>query len=263
LLERAGAHVVYGVLGLKTHTKLAFVVREEGGRLQRYCHVATGNYNPVTAALYEDLGLLTSREEVTRDVAELLQRLTSGSGSRSYEKLLVAPEGMRSGVLGRIAREARPGGQIAAKMNGLSDPAIIDALYDASCAGAEIDLIVRGICCLRPGVAGLSERIRVRSVLGRYLEHSRIFRFGAPGQGEVWIGSADLMQRNLDLRVEALVKVEDPELKRRIDGLLAVYLDPDSRVWVLAPDGGWKCTGSADVQERIRALALPDITSTT
>jgi len=262
-LERAGAHVVYGVLGLKTHTKLAFVVREEGGRLQRYCHVATGNYNPVTAALYEDLGLLTSREEVTRDVAELLQRLTSGSGSRSYEKLLVAPEGMRSGVLGRIAREARPGGQIAAKMNGLSDPAIIDALYDASCAGAEIDLIVRGICCLRPGVAGLSERIRVRSVLGRYLEHSRIFRFGAPGHGEVWIGSADLMQRNLDLRVEALVKVEDPELKRRIDGLLAVYLDPDSRVWVLAPDGGWKCTGSADVQERIRALALPDITSTT
>jgi polyphosphate kinase len=253
-LERAGAHVVYGVLGLKTHTKLAFVVREEDGRLRRYCHVATGNYNPVTAALYEDIGLLTSREDVTRDVAELFQRLTSGSGSRSYEKLLVAPEGLRAGLLERIAREAHPGGRIVAKVNGLSDPAIIDALYAASGAGAEIDLIVRGICCLRPGVADLSERIRVRSVLGRYLEHSRIFRFGAPGAGEAWIGSADLMQRNLDLRVEALVLVADPALVARIDALLAVYLDPESRVFWLAPDGSWKCSGSSDVQDRLRAL---------
>ncbi len=256
-LERAGAHVVYGVLGLKTHTKLAFVVREEAGRLQRYCHVATGNYNPVTAALYEDVGLFTSREDVTRDVAEMFQRLTSGSGWRSYEKLLVAPEGLRAGMLERIAREARPGGRIIAKLNGLSDPTVIDALYDASAAGAEIDLIVRGICCLRPGVAGLSERIRVRSVLGRYLEHSRIFRFGAPGQGETWIGSADLMQRNLDLRVEALVSVEDSALVARIDALLAIYLDAESRVFCLAPDGSWKCTGSVDVQERIRALTPP------
>ena len=140
-------------------------------------------------------------------------------------------------------------------MNGLSDPAIIDALYAASGAGAEIDLFVRGICCLRPGVAGLSERIRVRSVLGRYLEHSRIYRFGEPGRtGEVWIGSADLMQRNLDLRVEALVKVEDPALVARIDALLAVYLDPESRVFWLTPDGSWKRTGSVDVQERMRAL---------
>jgi polyphosphate kinase len=200
------------------------------------------------------MGLLTSREDVTRDVAELFQRLTSGSGSRSYEKLLVAPEGLRAGLLERIAREARPGGQIAAKVNGLSDPAIIDALYAASSAGAEIDLVVRGICCLRPGVPGLSERIRVRSVLGRYLEHSRIFRFGAPGACEVWIGSADLMQRNLDLRVEALVKVEEPALIARIDALLAAYLDPASRVFWLAPDGSWKCTGSGDVQERLRAL---------
>jgi len=253
-LERAGAHVVYGVLGLKTHTKIAFAVREEDGVLRRYCHVATGNYNSVTAALYEDLGLLTSREDVTRDVAELFQRLTSGSGSRSYEKLLVAPEGLRAGLLERIAREARPGGRIAAKVNGLSDPAVIDALYAASSAGAEIDLIVRGICCLRPGVAGLSERIHVRSVLGRYLEHSRIFRFGEPGNGEIWIGSADLMQRNLDLRVEALVQVEDPELVARIDAILAVYLDPSSRVFWLAPDGSWKCTGSDDVQDRLRAL---------
>jgi polyphosphate kinase len=139
-------------------------------------------------------------------------------------------------------------------VNGLSDPATIDALYAASCAGAEIELIVRGICCLRPGVAGLSERIRVRSVLGRYLEHSRIFRFGQPGAGEVWIGSADLMQRNLDLRVEALVRVDDEALVARIDALLAVYLDPESRVFWLAPDGAWKCTGTIDVQERIRAL---------
>jgi polyphosphate kinase len=252
-LERAGAHVVYGVLGLKTHTKLAFAVREENTRLQRYCHVATGNYNPVTAGLYEDVGLFTSREEVTRDVAELFQRLTSGSGSRSYEKLLVAPEGLRAGMLERIAREARSGGRIAMKLNGLADPAIIDALYAASTAGAEIDLIVRSICCLRPGVAGLSEKIRVRSVLGRYLEHSRIYRFGEAGAGEVWIGSADLMQRNLDLRVEALVKVEDPALVARIDALLEVYLDPESRVFWLAPDGSWKCTGSTDVQERVRA----------
>src|SRR5262249_57119842 len=150
-LERAGAHVVYGVLGLKTHTKLAFVVREEYGRLQRYCHVATGNYNPVTATLYEDLGRLTSRPEVTRDVAELFQRLTSGSGSRSYEKLLVAPEGLRAGMLERIAGQARPGGRIAMKLNGLSDPAIIDALYAPSAAGARIGPIPRGICRPPPG----------------------------------------------------------------------------------------------------------------
>jgi polyphosphate kinase len=262
VLERAGAHVVYGVLGLKTHTKLAYVVREEGGRLQRYCHVATGNYNPVTAALYEDIGLLTSREDVTRDVAELFQRLTSGSSSRNYEKLLVAPEGLRLGLLDRIEREAHPGGRIVVKVNGLSDPATIDALYAASCAGAEVDLIVRGICCLRPGVAGLSERIRVRSVLGRYLEHSRIFRFGRPGSGEAWIGSADLMQRNLDLRVEALVKVDDEALVARIDAILAAYLDPESRVFWLAPDGTWKCTGTVDVQERIRALTPPAAPST-
>jgi polyphosphate kinase len=264
-LERAGAHVVYGVLGLKTHTKLAFVVREEGGRLRRYCHVATGNYNPVTAALYEDLGLFTSREEVTRDVAELFQRLTSGSGLRIYDKLLVAPEGLRRGLIERIAREAdRPGGgRIVAKMNGLSDPRVIDAFYDASCAGVEIDLIVRGICCLRPGVEGLSENIRVRSVLGRYLEHSRIFRFGPFGpdvsehtrsEGEVWIGSADLMERNLDMRVEALVWVDDPALVRRLDEMLGVYLDPASRVWQLGADGSWKCIGSEDVQAKIRAL---------
>jgi polyphosphate kinase len=253
-LERAGAHVVYGVLGLKTHTKLAFVVREERGRLQRYCHVATATTTRSPPGSTRTSACSRAAEEVTRDVAELFQRLTSGSGSRSYEKLLVAPEGLRAGMLERIGREARPGGRIAMKVNGLSDPAIIDALYAASDAGAEIDLIVRSICCLRPGVEALSERIRVRSVLGRYLEHSRIFRFGGPEEGEVWIGSADLMQRNLDLRVEALVRVEDPALVARIDAILAIYLDPESCAFWLAPDGSWKRTGSFDVQERLRAL---------
>ena len=256
-LERAGAHVVYGVIGLKTHAKLAFVVREEDGLLRRYCHVGTGNYNPLTARLYEDLGLLTSREDITRDVAEIFQRLTSGSGSRSYERLLVAPENLQAGVIARIRAEAaRPGGgRIAIKVNGLSDPDTIDALYEASQAGTEIDLIVRGICCLRPGVPGLSERIRVRSVLGRYLEHSRVFRFGPPGEsGEIWIGSADLMQRNLYQRVEALVPVDDSQLRARLDRLFELYLDPDALVWTLQPDATWKPSGRVDVQARIREV---------
>ena len=256
-MERAGAHVVYGVIGLKTHAKLAFVVREEGGGLRRYCHVGTGNYNPVTARLYEDLGLLTSREDITRDVAEIFQRLTSGSGSRNYERLLVAPENLRAGIIERIEAEAArgEGGRIVIKANGLSDPDIIDALYTASQAGTRVDLIARGICCLRPGVKGLSENIRVRSVLGRYLEHSRIFRFGPSDDGgELWIGSADLMQRNLDQRVEAVVPVDDPELRSRLDRLLEIYLDPDAMVWTLHPDATWKRSGHVDVQAKIREL---------
>jgi len=256
-LERAGAHVVYGVLGLKTHAKLAFVLREEGGQLRRYCHVGTGNYNPITARLYEDLGLLTSEDELTRDVAELFQRLTSGSGSRQYDRLMVAPEDLREGLVERIDRESRePDGRIVMKVNSVSDPEVIDALYDASRAGADIDLVVRGICCLRPGVEGLSETIRVRSILGRFLEHSRIFRFGSDARGpEYWIGSADVMGRNLDLRVEALVKVESPALCARLDRLLDVYLDPDARAWALRPDGTWKRTGgSMDVQERLHRM---------
>ncbi|MEM7409600.1 MAG: polyphosphate kinase 1 [Myxococcota bacterium] len=258
-LERAGAHVVYGVLGLKTHAKLAFVVREEAGRLRRYCHVGTGNYNPATARVYEDLGLFTSREDITRDVAELFQRLTSGSGSRHYERLLVAPEDLRPGLVERIAAQGKPGGRIFAKMNGLSDPDLIGALYGAAAGGAEIDLIVRGICCLRPGVPGLSENIRVRSVLGRYLEHSRLYRFGAPDDdAETWIGSADWMQRNLDLRVEALVPVEAPDLAQRIDRLIDTYLDPNADVWELGPDGSWKRSGGEDVQAAVRTAVLDE-----
>jgi polyphosphate kinase len=252
-LERAGAHVVYGLVGLKTHAKLALVVREEGQTLRRYCHVGTGNYNPITARLYEDVGILTSDESITHDVAELFHRLTSGSGARAYDRLLVAPETLRDGLRERIAREARPGGRIAIKVNSLSDAAIIEALYAASSAGAEIDLIVRGICCLRPGVEGLSERIRVRSIVGRFLEHSRIFRFGTPERSlEYWIGSADLMSRNLDTRVEALVPVDAPALQRRLERILATHLDPDARAWELAPDGSWKrAGGSLDSQVRL------------
>ena len=252
-LERAGAHVVYGLVGLKTHAKLALVVREEGEFLRRYCHVGTGNYNPVTARLYEDVGLLSSDESITHDVAELFHRLTSGSGARDYDRLQVAPETLRDGLCARIAREARPGGRIAIKVNSLSDAAIIEALYAASSAGAEIDLIVRGICCLRPGVEGMSERIRVRSIVGRFLEHSRIFRFGTAERGlEYWIGSADLMSRNLDARVEALVPVDAPALQRRLERILATHLDPDARAWELAPDGSWKrAGGSLDSQLRL------------
>ncbi len=250
-LERAGAHVVYGVMGLKTHAKLALVIRAERDGLRRYCHVGTGNYNPVTARLYEDIGLLTASPDVTRDVANVFERLTSASAGRDYGRLLVAPELLRDGVIERIERQARPGGRIVFKLNSLADPAIIEALYAAAGRGAQIDLVVRGICCLRPGVQGLSERIRVRSILGRFLEHSRILRFGHPTEGaEYWLGSADLMARNLDLRVEALVPIVDPALCSRLDRLLAVHLQPETRAWELGPDGHWKPTGgTVDAQE--------------
>jgi polyphosphate kinase len=258
-LERSGAHVAYGIVGLKTHAKVALAVRAEAGGLRRYCHVGTGNYNPVTARIYEDLGLLTARAEVASDVAELLQHLISGSGGRRYRRLLVAPESLRSGILSRIRREAdAPDGRIVAKLNNISDPEVIDALYAASQAGTRIDLVVRGICCLRPGVPGLSENIRVRSVLGRFLEHSRILRFGSPERGlEHWIGSADLMPRNLDLRVEALVPIEDAELRERLDRLLALLLAPSTRAWELMADGRWQPgDGSVDAQEELQAEAL-------
>jgi len=261
-LERAGAHVIYGVVGLKTHAKIALVVREEEEGLRRYCHIGTGNYNPVTARSYEDLGLLTAEPAVCRDVAELFGRLTSGSGSRHYERLLVAPESLRRAMLDRIAREGRaPDGHIVAKMNNLADPEIIDALYAASRAGARIDLVVRSICCLRPGLPGLSERIRVRSVLGRFLEHSRVFRFGSRERSyEYWIGSADLMTRNLDLRVEALVPIEDPALRGRIEDLLALYLHPDTDAWELDASGAWKRSGGEiDLQRRLCHAALAEV----
>jgi len=258
-LERAGAHVVYGVMGLKTHAKIALVIRAERDGLRRYCHVGTGNYNPVTARIYEDIGLLTASPEITRDVAEVFHRLTSGSGLRDYDRLLVAPETLRDGIVARIRGQARPGGRIVMKANSLADPTVIEALYEASGEGAEIDLIIRGICCLRPGVEELSERIRVRSIVGRFLEHSRIYRFGGPtGEAEYWLGSADLMPRNLDLRVETLVPIEDLALRHRLDRVLAICLQDDIRRWELAADATWKRVGGGrDAQEILMEATSP------
>ena len=239
VLEQAGVHVVYGVVGLKTHAKCSLVVREEGDTIRRYCHVGTGNYHSVTATLYEDLGLLTADPDITADVAELFNYLTGYSHQQAYRRILVAPITLRSRLLEMIRREAEtPDGRIVMKMNSLVDSEMIDALYEASRTGTEIDLIVRGICCLRPGVPGMSEHIRVRSIVGRYLEHSRIYRFGNEERGaRFFIGSADLMPRNLDHRVECVTEVVDQGLKDRLDEILRVNLDDDVLAWELEPRG--------------------------
>jgi polyphosphate kinase len=241
LLERAGAHVVYGVIGLKTHAKLALVVREEPGGVQRYSHIGTGNYNPVTARVYEDLGLFTASPEIGRDVASLFNYLTGLSRAPSYEKLLVAPHNLRGGLYEQLETEMRErDGSAVIKVNGIQDVGVIDALCEASRAGVRIELISRGICCLRPGVAGLSEHVSVRSILGRYLEHSRIFRFGSARRGfRYFIGSADLMTRNLSQRVEALVPIETPAHQRRLDALLDAARRDDDHAWELDRDGAW------------------------
>ena len=239
-LEEAGVHVAYGVVGLKTHAKISLVVRREDGGVRRYAHVGTGNYNPTTAKLYEDIGLLTTDPEIGADVTDLFNLLTGYSRQREYRRLLVAPHDLRRKLLELIRRESRPNGRIVMKMNSLVDAEMIDALYAASQAGADVDLIVRGICCLRPGVPGLSDRIRVRSLVGRYLEHSRIFRFGRRATGyDHFIGSADLMPRNLDRRVEAAGPLLDPVLKRRLDMVLRVSLEDDTLAWRLRSDGTW------------------------
>ncbi|MFI5317591.1 MAG: polyphosphate kinase 1 [Myxococcota bacterium] len=240
-LEQAGVHVVYGIVGLKTHAKIALVVRREGAQIRRYCHIGTGNYNPITADTYEDVGLLSARPELGQDLTELFNYLTGCGRPQGYRKLLVAPATMRARLLDEIRREAESGdGRIAIKVNNLSDSGIIDALYGASSAGAEIDLVVRSICCLRPSVPGLSERIRVRSILGRFLEHSRVYRFGKPSRGaRYFLGSADLMNRNLDKRVETLVQIDDPALQARLEEILSVNLQPNSLAWTLDPDGSW------------------------
>jgi polyphosphate kinase len=260
-LEQAGCHVVYGLVGLKTHCKLALVVRTEAdGRLRRYVHVGTGNYNPKTARVYEDLGLLTSDADIGVDVADLFNHLSGYTRHRDYDTLLVAPDTLRPGLLSLIAREARRAGKgkrsgISVKVNSLVDERVIDALYDASRAGVPVDLLVRGMCALRPGVPGLSETIRVRSLLGRFLEHSRVYRFGAGPDADVLIGSADLMDRNLDRRVEALVKVTDPDGRRELAALLDLAWDDDVDHWVLDPDGAWQRTprrpGLLDFQQQL------------
>jgi len=258
-LEQAGVHVVHGVVGLKTHAKISLVVRREAGGVRRYAHVGTGNYNPVTAKLYEDIGLLTADPEIGADLTDLFNLLTGYSRQRDYRTLLVAPHYLRPQMIELIRGQGRPGGRIVLKMNALVDPDMIDALYEASAAGAEIDLIVRSICCLRPGIPGQSERIRVRSLVGRYLEHSRIFRFGEHDEVTHYIGSADLMQRNLDRRVEALVPVDDPALAARLDQILEVLMQDDTLAWTLGADGTWtKIRGERgiDAQQRLQELAV-------
>ena len=242
-LEDSGIHVIYGIMGLKTHCKLSMLVRRDQDRLRRYAHLGTGNYNHTTARLYTDLGLITAEPTITAEVAEVFNMLTAHSRISQFEKLLVAPSGLMQGMLDRIEREsehARAGrpAAIIAKMNGLMDPAIIRALYAASQAGVEIDLIVRGICCLRAGLDGISENIRVYSIIGRFLEHSRVFYFANGGDEEVWLGSADWMNRNLHSRVEVVFPILDPDLKQRVyRELLAYALADHAKSRQMCPDG--------------------------
>jgi polyphosphate kinase len=258
-LEKAGVHVVYGVVGLKTHAKVSLVVRREAGGIRRYAHVGTGNYNPVTATLYEDIGLLTADPEIGADLTDLFNLLTGYSRQQHYRTVLVAPDFLRPRIRELIREQARDGGRIVLKMNALVDPDVIEALYEAAQAGARIDLIVRGICCLRPGVPGLSETIRVRSLVGRYLEHSRIFRFGEGEDAIHYIGSADLMQRNLDHRVEAVVPVPDAALCARLDEMLDVLLQDDTLAWTLGRDGAWSKVSTergVNAQQRFQEMAV-------
>ncbi|TIC88363.1 RNA degradosome polyphosphate kinase [Nocardioides sp. GY 10113] len=256
-LEQAGCHVVYGLVGLKTHCKLALVVRDEADGIRRYAHIGTGNYNPKTSRLYEDLGLLTTNPEICEDVAHLFNNLSGWSRNAQYEQLLVAPDSVRSGLIDLIDAEiehhraGRPA-RIRIKANSIVDEQLIDALYGASRAGVPVDLLIRGICALRPGVPGLSENIEVRSILGRFLEHSRVFWFAGGGDPSAWIGSADMMHRNLDRRVEAMVRLPGEESKRSVGEMLDLAFAADTQAWVLAPTGEWhRNAGSVHLQETL------------
>ena len=259
-LERAGCHVVYGLVGLKTHCKTALVVRREQGVLRRYCHVGTGNYNPKTARIYEDLGILTADPRVGADLTDLFNTLTGYSRQTNYRMLMVAPHGIRTGLIEKIRREVRHAREgrasgIRFKLNSLVDERLIDALYDASAAGVPVELFIRGICSLRPGVPGLSETIRVRSIVGRFLEHSRVMSFENDGDQEWWLGSADLMHRNLDRRVEVLLRVSDQTARRQLGRMFDDAMAPDVKSWQLGGAGGWTSTGERDYQaERLAAV---------
>jgi polyphosphate kinase len=243
-LERSGVHVVYGVIGLKTHTKIALVIRREKGELRGYCHVGTGNYNSRTSGLYTDVGILSCNADLVQDLVELFNYLTGFSKQQHFRMLLVAPVTLRRRMQELISREtenARAGrpAAIKAKMNALVDPAIIALLYEASQAGVQIDLVVRGMCSLRPGLEGISDNIRVCSVIGRFLEHSRLFWFANDGAAEIYLGSADWMPRNLDRRVEAVVPVLDPQLCVQLEWLLELYLNDDVSAWRMQADGSY------------------------
>jgi polyphosphate kinase len=271
-LDEAGVHVVYGVVGLKTHGKLTLVVRREGDSLRRYVHIASGNYNPTTSCTYTDLGLLTADEEIGADASEFFNYLTGFSKQTEYRKLLVAPVNMREQMTALIDREiahqkaGRPA-HIIAKVNRLADTSFISKLYEASQAGVPIELIVRGICILRPGVAGVSETISVRNIVGRFLEHSRIFYFANGGDDEVYIGSADWMHRNLSNRVEVVTPIRDGALKRYLkEEVLAAYLRDNVKARALGADGRYQRIEARgeerfDVQkyfiDRIGAVAQP------
>lgn len=267
-LEAAGVHVVYGIVGLKTHCKLSLVIRQEGNQLRRYCHIGTGNYNPKTARYYEDLGLLTSRQSVGEDLTKLFNQLSGFSSALAYQSLLVSPNGVRNGLTERVQREiehkkaGRPA-RIRLKMNSLVDEQIIDQLYLASMAGVEVEVLVRGMCALKPGVPGLSETIKVHSVLGRYLEHSRIFYFENGGDPDIYIGSADMMHRNLDRRVEALVKITQTDQIKELRDLLDLGMSDKVSLWTLASSGSWhrqttSATGAQliDMQDELMARTL-------
>ncbi len=259
-LEQAGVHVVYGLVGLKTHCKTCLVVRREGSTIKRYCHIGTGNYNPKTARLYEDVGLLTAAPDIGADLTDLFNTLTGYSRKQEYRNILVAPHGIRAGIIKRIHREIelfRDGdtrARIQLKANALVDEQVIDALYRASQSGVPVDVVVRGISALRPGVEGYSDNIHVRSILGQFLEHSRILYFGA--QNEYWFGSADMMHRNLDRRVEVMVNVRDERLAGELGDIFASALDPRTRCWVLQSDGSWVASPAEgeDVRDHQRQM---------
>ena len=251
-LEEAGVHVVYGLVGLKTHSKLSLVVRDDGDQLRRYCHIGTGNYHPKTARLYEDFGLFTCDPQVGDDVLDLFNVLSGYSMNTTYHRFLVAPHSIRSGLIERIEREiehhraGRPA-RIRFKCNSIVDEQIIDSLYRASQAGVPVKVWVRGICAIQPGVPGMSDNIEVISILGRFLEHSRAFEFANGGQTEVWIGSADIMHRNLDRRVESLVSLKAPEHIAEVDALINLGFESTTAAWLLQSDGTWlRRTHNAD-----------------
>ena len=266
-LERAGVHVVYGMVGLKTHCKLLLVVRQEADGLRRYCHVGTGNYHPKTARGYEDLGLLTTDRDMAQDLTTLFNFLSGYAPRARFRRLLVAPRTVRSGLIERIDREienkrAGKDAWVRIKVNSIIDEKTIDALYRASRAGVSVDIVVRGICGIRAGIPGLSENIRVRSILGRYLEHSRIYAFCNDGDTDLFIGSADLMHRNLDRRVEALVRITDPEMVAHLTWFVTHSASDEVTSWWMEPDGSWTrhVTGPdgerlEDIQDTLMSLA--------
>ncbi|WP_261773597.1 RNA degradosome polyphosphate kinase [Rhodococcoides corynebacterioides] len=258
-LEQSGVHVVYGLVGLKTHCKTCLVVRREGSTIRRYCHIGTGNYNPKTARLYEDVGLITADEEIGADLTDLFNSLTGYSRKEHYRNLLVAPFGVRAGIVERIEAEVRAHregreSRIRLKANALVDEQVIDALYWASSEGVRVEVVVRGICALKPGVPGLSENIEVRSILGRFLEHSRVLHFRAID--EYWIGSADMMHRNLDRRVEVMAQVRDARLTAQLGAMLDSAMDTTTRCWVLQSDGSWSASPASGETVRDHQVSL-------